>query len=49
LIFRFNVSSGAGDETILQRDETIFRFWRRYPETAGGYQTPNKAAGRAAT
>jgi hypothetical protein len=25
-------------ETIPRRDETIFRFWRRRPETADGYQ-----------
>jgi hypothetical protein len=24
------------------RDETIFRCWRRYPETAVGYQTANE-------
>jgi len=30
------------DETFLRRDETIFRFWRRCPETAVRYQTDNK-------
>ena len=35
------------DETILPRDETIFRFRRRCPETAGGYQVPNETAGAA--
>ena len=35
------------DETILQRDETIFRFWRRYPETALGYHIANETAGTA--
>jgi hypothetical protein len=28
-------------------DETIFRFWRRSPETAGGYHASNEAAGAA--
>jgi len=28
--------------------ETIFRFWRRYPETAVGYHTANKTAGTSA-
>jgi hypothetical protein len=37
------------DETILQPDETIFRFWRRYPETAVGYQIVNETAGTAGT
>jgi hypothetical protein len=36
------VSSSRGDETILVCDETIFRFWRRTPETADGYQTATK-------
>jgi hypothetical protein len=40
------VSSGLGHETILRRDETIFRFWRRTPETAGGYQANNKSGGQ---
>ena len=35
------------DETILPCDETIFRFRRRCPETAGGYQVPNETAGAA--
>ena len=29
------------------RNETIFRFWRRCPETADGYQVPNETAGTA--
>jgi hypothetical protein len=29
------------DETILPRDETTFRFWRRTPETPHGYQVGN--------
>jgi hypothetical protein len=29
-------------------DETIFRFWRRYPETAVGYHSANKTAGTPA-
>ena len=37
------------DETFLRRDETIFRFWRRYPETAHGYQIANATAGTAGT
>ncbi len=37
------------DETILQPDETIFRFWRRCPETAVGYQIANETAGTAGT
>ncbi len=37
------------DETIRQRDETIFRFWCRYPETAVGYQTANETAATAGT
>jgi hypothetical protein len=37
------------DETNLGRDETIFRFWRRYPETARGYQIANVTAGPAGT
>jgi hypothetical protein len=32
------------DETILLSNETIFRFWRRYPETAVGYHTANETA-----
>jgi hypothetical protein len=28
-------------------DETIFRFWRRCPETAGGYHPDNEAADAA--
>jgi hypothetical protein len=44
LAFLRIVSSGYGDETILLRDETIFRFWRRTPETADGYQVGNKTA-----
>jgi hypothetical protein len=35
--FKPIVSSAFSDETILLRDETIFRFWRRHPETAGSY------------
>jgi hypothetical protein len=35
------------DETILRGNETIFRFWRRYPETAVGYQPDNETAGTA--
>jgi len=31
-----------GCETIRQRHETIFRFWRRYPETADGYHVVNE-------
>ena len=34
-----------GDETILLGDETIFRFWRRHPETALGYQFDNENGG----
>jgi hypothetical protein len=37
------------DETNAGRHETIFCFWRRYPETAQGYQTPNETAGTAGT
>ncbi len=37
-----------GDETILRANETIFRFWRRCPETAFGYQSANQAAGTPA-
>jgi hypothetical protein len=33
-------------ETILQRDETISRFWRRRPETADGYQASNNNGGQ---
>jgi hypothetical protein len=36
------VSSRRGDETILVCDETIFRLWRRTPETADGYQPATK-------
>ena len=35
------------DETILLGNETIFRFWRRYPETAVRYQTANETADSA--
>jgi hypothetical protein len=38
----------AADETILPADETIFRFWRRYPETAAGYHSANRTAGTPA-
>ena len=34
---------------MLQRHETIFRFWRRYPETALGYHIANETAGTAGT
>jgi hypothetical protein len=34
------------DETILLRDETIFRFWRRCPETADGYHVEQRDGGR---
>jgi len=44
LAFLRIVSSGCGDETILLCDETIFRFWRRTPETADRYQVDNKTA-----
>jgi hypothetical protein len=37
------------DETNPGRDETIFRFWRKYPETAHGYQAGNETAGTAGT
>jgi hypothetical protein len=37
------------DETILHRHETIFRFWRRYPETAVDYHLANETAGTAGT
>jgi hypothetical protein len=40
------VSSGPGDETILLGDETIFRFWRRTPETSVGYQLANNNGGQ---
>ena len=30
-------------------DETIFRFWRRYPETADGYHSANETAGTPGT
>ena len=32
------------DETIVLCHETILRFWRRYPETADGYQVTNETA-----
>jgi hypothetical protein len=35
-----------GDETILARHETIFRFWCRHPETADGYQADNNNGGQ---
>jgi hypothetical protein len=37
------------DETNPGRHETIFRFWRRYPETARGYQIANETAGTVGT
>lgn len=37
------------DETKLGSDETIFGFWRRYPETAHGYQIGNETAGTPGT
>jgi len=36
----------VSDETILLGDETIFRFWRRRPETADGYQYDNENGGQ---
>ena len=36
----------SAHETIPLCHETIFRFWRRYPETADGYQVPTKRRGR---
>jgi len=30
-------------------NETIFRFWRRYPETAVGYHSANETAGTPGT
>ena len=41
------VSSDGADETILLRDETIFRFWRRCLETTDSYQVANETAGTA--
>ena len=38
----------TADETILLCHETIFRFWRRYPETAVGYHVANETAGTPA-
>jgi len=35
-----------GHETILLGDETIFRYWRRTPETPGGYQLANNNGGQ---
>jgi hypothetical protein len=35
-----------GHETILLGDETIFRFWRRTPETPDGYQVGNNGGQR---
>jgi hypothetical protein len=29
----------GGDDTKLRRDETVFRPWRRHPETGAGYQS----------
>jgi hypothetical protein len=43
------VSSRRGDDTILRRDETIFRLRRRTPETADGYQVANKNGGKPIT
>jgi len=40
---------GPVDETIRGGNETIFRFWRRLPETATGYQVANETAGIAGT
>jgi hypothetical protein len=31
------------DETILSIQETIFRFWRRRPETYAGYQSAQRS------
>ena len=45
VLFRI-VSFGPGHETILLGDETIFRFWRRTPETADGYQVANNNGGQ---
>jgi hypothetical protein len=36
----------VSDETILLGDETIFRFSRRHPETADGYQLDNENGGQ---
>jgi hypothetical protein len=44
--FKPIVSSAFSDETILLRDETIFRFWRRHPETAGSYWLDNEDGGQ---
>jgi hypothetical protein len=38
----------GSDETILAGHETIFRFSRKHPETAIGYQFINDMAGNAA-
>jgi hypothetical protein len=35
-----------GHETILLGDETIFRFWRRTPETPDRYQLANNNGGQ---
>ena len=37
---------GLAHETILPGDETIFRFWRRTPETLDGYQIGNNNGGQ---
>ena len=36
---------GGCEETILTRNETIFRLWCRYPETALGYQSAQPNGG----
>ncbi|MCK1619762.1 hypothetical protein IVA96_24950 [Bradyrhizobium sp. 159] len=40
-IFRRMFRRAGHDETILTKDETIFRFWRITHETTHGYQLHN--------
>jgi hypothetical protein len=46
--FQRIVSRGARRRNNLPSHETIFRFWRRRPETTHGYQAGNKTADSAA-
>ncbi|WP_130217575.1 hypothetical protein [Bradyrhizobium genosp. SA-3] len=48
-IFRRMFRRPGQDETILTKDETIFRFWRITRETAHGYQLHNDDGAPPAT
>jgi hypothetical protein len=49
LDFSAIVSSRAGRRNNCRLRRNHFPFWRRYPETTGGYEIANETAGTAGT